>query len=83
LKKKEVSVEIGTDYEHQRAKYYLTQKLKELFNNNEKDCILIFLQGLSPAESTDFPVEGDQETKTGQKTRNLGKKQRRKSTRFH
>jgi flagellar biogenesis protein FliO len=35
LKKKEDSLEVGTDYEHQRAKDYLTQELKQLLNNNK------------------------------------------------
>jgi hypothetical protein len=33
LKKKGDSVEVSTDYEHQRAKHYLTQELKQLLNN--------------------------------------------------
>jgi hypothetical protein len=38
LKKKEESVEVGTDYEHQRARDYLTatQELKQLLNINKK-----------------------------------------------
>jgi DNA-binding winged helix-turn-helix (wHTH) protein len=91
LKKKVESVEIGIDYERQKAKYYLTQqhkKLRQLLNNKKKknDFIQTFLQGFTPTEST----EGDQEKKTGQETfsttkditRNLGKKQCRKGTCF-
>jgi hypothetical protein len=35
-KKKEDTLEVGTDYEHQRAKDYLTQELKQLLNNKKK-----------------------------------------------
>jgi hypothetical protein len=35
MKKKENSVGVGTNYEHQRAKDYLTQEQKQL-NNNKK-----------------------------------------------
>jgi hypothetical protein len=31
-----------------------TQALKQLLNNNRKDCIQTFLQGLTPTESTDY-----------------------------
>jgi hypothetical protein len=53
LKKKKSSVKVGTDYEHQRAKDYLTLELKQLLNNNNY-CIQTFLQGLTPTESTDY-----------------------------
>jgi hypothetical protein len=56
LKKKEDSVEIFIDYEHQKAKDYLTQELKQLLNNNKNDCIETFLQGLTPTESTDYSL---------------------------
>jgi hypothetical protein len=64
-----------------------TQELKQFLNKNKNDCIQTFLQHLTPTEST---VEGNQENKTGQQTfsttwditRNLGKKQRPKSTCF-
>jgi hypothetical protein len=56
LKKKENSVKVGTDYEHRRAKDYLTQELKQLLNNNKNDCIQTFLQDLTPTESTDYSV---------------------------
>jgi hypothetical protein len=47
---------VGTDYEHQRTKDYLTQELKQLLNNNKNDCIQIFLQGLTPTESTNYSL---------------------------
>jgi hypothetical protein len=52
---KKDSVEIGTYYEHQRAKDYLhlTQELKQQPNKNNNDYIQTFLQGLTPTESTD------------------------------
>jgi hypothetical protein len=56
LKKKEDFVEIGTDYEHHRAKDYLTQERKELLNNNKNDCIQTFLQGLTSTKSTDYAL---------------------------
>jgi hypothetical protein len=56
LKKKEDSVEIGIDYEHQKAKYYLTQELKQLLNNNKIDCIQTFLQGLTLTEFIDYSL---------------------------
>jgi hypothetical protein len=31
-----------------------TQELKQLLSNNKIDCIQIFLQGLTPTESTDY-----------------------------
>jgi hypothetical protein len=34
LKEKKDSIEVGTNYEHHKAKHYLTQELKELNNNN-------------------------------------------------
>jgi hypothetical protein len=33
-----------------------TQELKELLNNNKNDSIQIFLQGLTPTESTDYSL---------------------------
>jgi hypothetical protein len=45
---------VGTNYEHQKAKDYLTEELKELLNNNKNDCIKTFLQGLTPTDSTDY-----------------------------
>jgi hypothetical protein len=53
LKKKEDSVDVGTDYEHQRAKDYLTQ---QHLNKNKNDYIQTFLQGLTPTESTDYSL---------------------------
>jgi hypothetical protein len=47
LKKKEDSVEVGNDDEHQRAKDYLTQERKEFLNNDKNDGIQTFLQGLT------------------------------------
>jgi predicted Zn-dependent protease len=57
-KKKEDPVEVGTDYENQRAKDYLTatQELKRLLNNNKNGCIRTFLQGLTPTESIAFSL---------------------------
>jgi hypothetical protein len=43
LKKKEDSIEVRTDYEHRRAKDYLTQELNQLLNNNKNDCMQTFL----------------------------------------
>jgi hypothetical protein len=59
LKKKEDSVEIGIDYEHQKAKRLLntaTQELKRLLNNNKNECIQTLLQGLTPTEYTDHSL---------------------------
>jgi hypothetical protein len=56
LKKKEDSVEVGTDYEYYKGKDYLTQESKQLLNNKKKkkNCIQTFLQGLTPTEFTDY-----------------------------
>jgi hypothetical protein len=56
VKEKKKTVEISTDYKHQRAKDFLTQELKQLLNNNKNDCIQIFLQGLTPTKSTDYSL---------------------------
>jgi hypothetical protein len=55
-KKKKGSLEVCTDYEHQRAKGYLTLELKQLLNSNKTDCIQTFLKGLTPTESTDYSL---------------------------
>jgi hypothetical protein len=55
LKKNEDSVEIGIDYEHQKAKDYLTQELNALLNNNQNDCIQTFLQGLNQQNPLTIP----------------------------
>jgi hypothetical protein len=55
-RKKEDSLQVGTDYEHQRVEDYLnttTKELKQLLNNNENDYLQTFLQGLTPTESAD------------------------------
>jgi hypothetical protein len=68
LKEKQDSTEIGTDYEHQKAKDYLTRQYKnskELSTTkmtaSKHSCKV--LHQYNPL----FLVEGDQETKTGQK----------------
>jgi hypothetical protein len=81
--KKKDSVEVGTDYEHQRAKEYLTQQHRNSNNSSITTKIIAskhsckVLHQLNPL----FHVEGDQENKTCQETfsttcnitRNLGK----------
>jgi hypothetical protein len=56
LKKIEDSIEVDTNYEHQKAKDYLTQQHRNSKNSSitKKNCIQTFLQGL---------VEGDQKIK--------------------
>jgi hypothetical protein len=43
-------------YEHQRAKDYLTQELKQLLNKNKNDCIQTFLPGLTLITLTDYSL---------------------------
>jgi hypothetical protein len=52
VKKKEDYVEVGTDYEHQRAKDYLTQQHR--ISNNSS--ITTKHRGLTPTESTDYSL---------------------------
>jgi hypothetical protein len=93
LKKKEESVEIGVDYEHQKAKDYLTQRHRSSNNSSIAIKIIAYKHSCKVLHQQNpllFPVEGDQENKTDPEifsttmdiTRNLGKKQCRKITRF-
>jgi hypothetical protein len=59
LKKKEDSLEFGTDYEHQTAKDYSTQQHMNSNNSSigtKMICIQTFLQRLTPAEYTDYSL---------------------------
>jgi hypothetical protein len=54
IEEKENSIETGTDYEHPKAKDYLTQQhknSKQFLYNNKNNCIQTFLQGLTPTKS--------------------------------
>jgi hypothetical protein len=54
-----VCEEIGIDYEHQKAKDYLTQQHRNSSNSSitkKKDYIQTSLQVLTPTESTDYSL---------------------------
>jgi hypothetical protein len=50
------SAETVTNYQHIKAKDYLTQELKQLLNDKKNGCIQTFLQDLTPTESTDYSL---------------------------
>jgi hypothetical protein len=57
LKKKEDFVEVCTDYEHQKAKDYLTQQQRNSkLLDNKNGCIQTLLQGLTSTESNDYSL---------------------------
>jgi hypothetical protein len=72
LKQKEDSIEVSTDYEHQRAKDYLTQQHRNSNNSSirtkmiasKHSCKVLHQQN----PESRIPVEGDQENKAGQET---------------
>jgi hypothetical protein len=54
-----------------RAKDYLTQELKGLFNNNKNYFFQTFLQGLTPTESTEYSLWKEAKKQTSQRLHHL------------